>query len=493
MTKRYFWLALLFNVLLLSLRIYEISLERYALYGDEAQYWTWAKALDWGYYSKPPVVAWLIAATTALFGDSSFAIRLSSPLLHFGTALIVYGIAVRLYSERTAFWASITFASLPAVTLSSTLISTDPALLFFWALSLYGLVRAESENALKWWIFTGIAAGFGALSKYSMLFFGASALLYFYWQGTAKQQLRNPKLWAGVVATIAIYLPNLWWNAQHNFVSYLHTGDNAEGDGFGFFPGELFEFIAAQLAVFGPLLLGVLCLLLWRAARRRPEGKTALAVAFIAPMLSVILVISLLSRAHANWAAPIYIAATLVVVNWLLERGLKWLLVISLLLHMGAACIFYHFDQSAKLAGIELTRKNDPFRRLKGGIELADAAAARMKLYPHAKIVSEERRVVANLMYYLGEQTRAHGHTYRQPTIIYKWNAEGRIRDHYDLMTNMNAVKGADFLMITRTDSPKKFAPYFRSIETLKPITIPLYRDYSLKYVVYLLKGFKGY
>ncbi len=32
---------------------------------DEAQYWAWAQSIQLGYYSKPPMVAWAIAATTA--------------------------------------------------------------------------------------------------------------------------------------------------------------------------------------------------------------------------------------------------------------------------------------------------------------------------------------------------------------------------------------------------------------------------------------------
>ena len=31
------------------------------LSGDEAYYWDWGRNLDWGYYSKPPGIAWLMA------------------------------------------------------------------------------------------------------------------------------------------------------------------------------------------------------------------------------------------------------------------------------------------------------------------------------------------------------------------------------------------------------------------------------------------------
>lgn len=469
--------VLAFNLLLLGLRVFDLSLERYALYGDEAQYWTWAKALDWGYYSKPPMVAWAIALTTALFGDSAFAIRLSSPLFHFGTALLLFAIGRMTFSERVGFWASLTYATLPAVTLSSTLASTDPALLFFWALALFGFLKAEQDNRLRWWLLTGLAAGLGGLSKYNMLFFGASALLYLYQRGTLALQLKNPRLWVGGLLALVIYLPNFFWNAQHGFVSYLHTSDNAEGEGFSLNPGQLLEFLAGQLAVFGPLLFP---LLLWLMVKGRSRFKP-----FVTPMLLAILLISLLSRAHANWAAPIYVAATLMVVVWLLETGRQRWLAASIALHLTLAALFYSFQPLVEFSGIQLSRKSDPFRRLKGQHELAEGARALLEKFPDAKLVSEERRVVATLMYYLREGNK--------PAKIYKWNPKGIVQDHYDLITDMNASKGADFIMIARTDDPRKFFPYFREHGRMQPIAIPLYPDYSLTYRVYLLEDFKGY
>ena len=56
------------------------------LYVDEAYYWGWSRALDWGYFSKPPVIAALIAASTRLLGDSIIAIKLPSLLLYPATA-----------------------------------------------------------------------------------------------------------------------------------------------------------------------------------------------------------------------------------------------------------------------------------------------------------------------------------------------------------------------------------------------------------------------
>ncbi|RYG37216.1 MAG: glycosyl transferase, partial [Burkholderiales bacterium] len=57
---------------------------------DESQYWRWSRTLDFGYYSKPPLIAWIIAASTSVFGDSEWAIRLPSPLLHGVAAMFLF-------------------------------------------------------------------------------------------------------------------------------------------------------------------------------------------------------------------------------------------------------------------------------------------------------------------------------------------------------------------------------------------------------------------
>ena len=341
------------------------------------------------------------------------------------------------------------------------------------------MLRAEEEeeDQLEWWLFAGIAAGFGGLSKYSMLFFAASAALYFYEKGTFKNQLNNKKLWLGVAAAALVYLPNLWWNTQHHFVSYLHTEDNATGQGVGFHPLALLEFTAAQLAVFGPIL----CVYLWKLSLRQGSRWKA----FVVPMLSVIMAISLFSRAHANWAAPVYIAATLWVVSWLLETRREHWLKISLILHLVLAAVFYGFQPIINVTGIELTKKTDPFFHLRGQRELADAVREAHQKFPHTKLISEERRIVAGLLYYLRD-----GST---PAPIYKWNARGIIQDQYDLISNMNSAKGADFIMISRLGDAQAFFPYFQSHQQLKPIVITLDKDYTQTYQVYLLQGFKGY
>ncbi|MBS0244076.1 MAG: glycosyltransferase family 39 protein, partial [Proteobacteria bacterium] len=104
--------------LLLAFRLVVLWFNGTDLFFDEAQYWTWAQEPAFGYYSKPPLIAALIGATDAVCGETTFCIRLSAPLLHTATSALIFLIGRRLYDERTGFWAALTFATLPGISLS---------------------------------------------------------------------------------------------------------------------------------------------------------------------------------------------------------------------------------------------------------------------------------------------------------------------------------------------------------------------------------------
>lgn len=113
-----------------TIRIYYLTINPYPLFMDEAQYWDWARTLEWGYYSKPPMVAWMIALTTSLFGDAEWALRVGSPVAHGVTAIVLYFLANELHSKKAGMLTAITYLLLPAVTVSSSLISSTTARLY---------------------------------------------------------------------------------------------------------------------------------------------------------------------------------------------------------------------------------------------------------------------------------------------------------------------------------------------------------------------------
>ncbi len=475
---------LLFIAAVTIYRYYVLTHVNIDLYADEAYYWGWAQSFEFGYYSKPPMVAWLIMASTALCGDSFVCIKIGSLFVYIFTTLNIYFLAKELFDdEKIAFFSGVAFLTLPAVWLSSLIISTDVPFLFFWSLGMLFFVKALKSDKTIYWLIVAVAGGGGLLSKYTMIIFVVSALLFLALSPTYRHHLKNPKLYLAMLLAALIYLPNLYWNYTHEFVSFKHTEDNAHLEGPLFHPLRMLEFLGAQFGVFGPIFFGWLLAVLLQVRKIREDERLYLLWWFIVPFFALILTISLLSRAHANWSAPMYVASTLLVVSWLVMRKKRgWLtaaIVMNILLGVG----LYHYHDLAKAAGVELTRKSDPYKRVLGWRELGKEVGEILKRYPNAKLLSDDRKTMAELIYYIEPH----------PFDAVKWNPRHTLLDHYELMTDMQKHIGEDFVFVTFRSNIPDVKACFDSAKLIKRIEIPLYKDYKMVYYVYYLKRFKGY
>lgn len=310
--------------LILLARIAALLASPMELYADEAQYWRWGRSLDWGYYSKPPMIAWLIHLVTSLLGNTEWAVRLPAPFLHTFAAVFLYFTGRDIYSPRIGFFASLLYVLMPAVALSSTVLSTDGVLMPFWALGLWMLWRLR-ENKGGWVSVAGLglAIGAGFLSKYAMLYFLIGMVLSASIDPPTRKALLSWKGLAAFGLGAAIFAPHMAWNAANQFKTISHTVDNANLGGPLFHPEHALEFLGDQLGVFGPLSLIALLagLFLMRSADKRLKARDRWLLSFTLPVLGIILFQAVLSRAHANWAVTAYPAASILVAAWLVRAG----------------------------------------------------------------------------------------------------------------------------------------------------------------------------
>ena len=464
------------------------------LYPDEAQYWLWSLTPDWGYYSKPPVVAWLIAATTHLAGnDNELSVRLAAPLLHFGTAIMIYQLAHRLYDARIAFWSSVAYATLPGVWVSAVIISTDTPLLFCWAVALYAFVRArepagEGRGGERWWWGAGVASGFGLLSKYAMAYWMISALLFLLVYRDERRHL--PRFGAAMLLALLIYSPNFFWNWQHGFVSYHHTEANAGLGGPLFHPDKFLAFFGSQFGVFGPVLFAALIIIGVLARRTLNERREAMLAFFALPTLAMMLVVSFLSRAEPNWSAPTYLSATVLVIAFLLSQMPRLLVWGSVALHVAVAVAIAEAKPLTQLVGYELPGKYDPLHRLEGWRQLGTTVGRMLAENPGTHLMADDRELMAALIYYV----RPH------PFDSLKWNGAGGIHDQFDLTAQPEKFIGKNFLLVSYRNYIDNIVGRFATSGPVERITIflgppiktggePLTRVYQVR----LLGDFKGY
>ena len=465
---------------LLILRLAALAFNATDLFFDEAQYWSWAQEPAFGYYSKPPLIAALIGAAGEVCGDSTFCVRLASPLLHTVTAGLVFLVARRLYDDLAGLWAAVTFATLPGVSFSAGIISTDVPLLTAWALALLGLVGLVQDRD-RWApaLALGLGLGLGLNAKYAMAFFPASLAVWLIATPSARWLLRDPRLWLALAIGVALIAPNLAWNMANKFATFAHTADNAKWGGSLLHIGKGLEFVAAQFGVLGPILAAGLILTLRRAWREGLSAPDRLLLCFTLPVLVAITAQAFVSRAHANWAATAYVAGSILIPATFLRLGLDRWLRLSLGVHLGILVLMM---ASTTFAGrFTLPLAGDPFQRTLGWRELGERtrtilAAARDSGRSYAAVMADDRAVTASLLYYMrGDRTP-----------IIAWRDGPRPLDHYEMTRPFSQATGEPVLLVATRQDSARITSWFLKVATVsdQPVPAGLGRPRDVRFIV---------
>jgi 4-amino-4-deoxy-L-arabinose transferase-like glycosyltransferase len=458
------WLAGVLLVLLV-VRVLALAVNGTDLFFDEAQYWSWGEDLAFGYYSKPPLIAWIIRAATEVCGPSEFCVRLPSPIIHTVTAVAVFLLGRRLYDTTTGLVAALGFATIPGISLSSGIISTDVPLLLFWTVALLGFVALFDTRA--WWpaLLIGLGFGLGLNAKYAMAYFVLCTAIYLAVTPERRAVLRDGRLWAGFALGVLLIVPNMVWNAQHSFATFSHTADNANWGGQLFNPGKMLEFLGAQFGVFGPILFGTLIALVVRFWKSPPIGPDRLLLAFALPVLCIVTMQAFISRAHANWAAVSYIAAVVLVSGVMVrEQAWRWIRA-SFAIH--AAVIVLLAVATAAAGRFALPGGADPFARTLGWRAVAEAtrvelAKARAAGKPFGSVLTDDRSMTAELLYYMRGE----------PTPVLAWRGPGRPEDHYELSRPFTSKSPEPVLLVSLRAEDREVRPSFRQAERMKHVDI---------------------
>ncbi len=485
------WFLLIAALALLTLwRLWARQHADVELFFDEAYYWAWSRDLDWGYYSKPPMVAWLIRLGTTLFGNTEFGVRSPAALLYPATSVVLFMLGRRLFAESpkrdaVALTGALTFATLPMIGFATWFVTTDAPLLFFWSLALLFYVRALDSDAWRDWLLLGGALGLGMMSKYSLVFFAPCMLAHLALTGRLIRQLRNPRLYAAAGLALAIVVPNLLWNAAHQFASFKHTAEISQVDRATFKFGNMLAFVAAQFGLFGPILLGGLVL---AVMRRRPvwrDNALTLLACFTFTPLILFTGLAFTSRAFANWAAFSYVAAAPLIAALWIHAGRRRLLAAGIALNLLIGAFLFHYHDFANLAGIQLSRKTDPYHRVKGWRALGEAVAVELAAYPDARLAGENRDMLAELGFYAGRTVSSALH----PLIH---NPSGRISNHYALTADIRDHPQGEFLFVSDTDHPDLAPAVFREATRITTVRVPLYPGYDRVAYLWLARDYQG-
>lgn len=351
------WAGLLVALLLLARALVAMRLP---LSADEAYYWLWSKHLDFGYFDHPPAIAWLIRAGTLFLGDSAIGVRASGLVLSLVASALVFKSALLMLQDRSRAWLAVLLFNLTLMISVEMLAATpDMPSVAASALFLFALAKLQRSGDGRWWLAVGAAAGLGMLSKYSAGFLGLGALVWLFADAKARPWLKTAWPWLGGAVGLLLFLPNLLWEASHQWETFAFQFGRAAGGQWT--PRFLAEFFGAQLGLATP---GIFVLGLAGLIQARRGTDRFLLTALMLPAIAYFLIHALHDRVQGNWPSFLFPAFCILAASAFAGEGrlVRW----SSSLAMPLAGLMLLLVYGQALTGFLPLGKADPLPRLLG-------------------------------------------------------------------------------------------------------------------------------
>ncbi len=225
----------------------------YGFHRDELATLDDARHLAWGFVAYPPITPFFGWISLHLFGTWLPGFRLFASIAAALVAVLTAATVREFGGGRTPQILAAA-ATLPFSLATGSLMQYVAFDYLWWVLTFYCFIRLLKSNNPRWWLGVGASIGLGMLTKYSMLFCVAGLLVAFAF-ARRWRDLRSPWLWTGAGIAILLFLPNLLWQASHQFISleflqHIHARDVRIGRTKDFLPDQL------KMTLFGfPLVL----------------------------------------------------------------------------------------------------------------------------------------------------------------------------------------------------------------------------------------------
>ena len=334
---------------------------------DESHYWLWAQHLDYGYYSKPAGIAWVMYAAQRVaefFGywhiDHGMpALRLASIVFGLGSGLLSALLASRIWRDDRAAIAVIALsAGVPMFAVGSLLITIDAPMYFCWAAAVYCLWRRVESPSKPHWLYTAaFFIGLGMLFKPVLIAIPLCLLLAMRFDATIRAAFNNRHALFGSLLILLMQTPVVIWNYAHDWVTFRHIGtqgglkglESGHGSSGPWYKGlaRMAEYLGGQAGGMGGIIFVLLVIAIVWAVRETRNAKLktqndptrtrgVFLLAFALPLWLFYFFLNLVAGTQPNWPATSYFAAMILMAGWVVhfwpqDRGFRFWIIGTIL------------------------------------------------------------------------------------------------------------------------------------------------------------------
>ena len=218
---------------------------QYGFQRDELDILMNARQLDWGYVAYPPLTPFIARIGLAIFANSLQGLRLFSATAQ-GVVMLLAGLMARQMGGRRSaqVMAAIAAFIAPVGLMSGTLIQYLAFDYLWWVVVAFFTVCLLATDEPRYWLGIGAGIGMGMMTKYTIVFW-AAGLVVAVLVSSMRKYLRSKWLWLGALLALVIFLPNMIWQIQHQFISLnflasIHARDIQWGRADSFLPDQLY-------------------------------------------------------------------------------------------------------------------------------------------------------------------------------------------------------------------------------------------------------------
>jgi 4-amino-4-deoxy-L-arabinose transferase-like glycosyltransferase len=444
----------------------------YDLAADEAYYWDWSRRLDYSYYSKGPLVAWLIATSTSIFGDTAFAIRFPAWLSAKAFSLVYYLFIRKIYTPRLALVSWLGMQSMLFFATLGLAHTTDPATMLLWLLALCFSVIAINKQNTSYWGLVGLSAGIAFLSKATSIILLPAISMFLFFTQSLRFNIRTKGFLYACILFFWCLLPIVFWNYMHDWVHFQHNVEHlSKGTSGAVTYRYILELIFGQMGLVGPVFFVIIIyayVLSW-GRWRRGDVISGLYCFTGAPLIAICFYVSLTKRVYANWPMPIYIGGLLLVTHLVHEGVLsskRWKGIIKKGFFINAVVLIIAY---LPIMGITLgvPGKYLPTKKVVGWEALGMIASEQYNKiakgfsweedFDDLFILAGSYDVAASLAFYMKGQPR-----------VYCMESQAKRMNQYSIWGGLEEMNGKNALIVMKeNEPPEELIRSFNNIQAL--------------------------
>lgn len=456
------------------LRVGYLFINGLDLIGDESYYWDWSRRPDWCYYSKPPMVAWLIAVFTGLGGDDTAVVRLPAVVL--GTVFLgyLYATASAFYAPKAGALAVLLILAMPFNVLANFVMTIDPPLYCFWMMSLYYLHSALFDRHKSAWFWAGVATGAALLSKQAALLIPLM-LVIFLLIDKQRHALLKREFLLYLLPVLVCLVPIIVWNQQHDWVMFGHSKGHfgiKDAVTLGTRLEQAGTFVLYQLLLASPVMFIVILVMTCKAGIRFTRlSQEEQFLMLMGPVLLLgILILGLVQKVQGNWSMPFYFSALVLLSGQWLAGAWRKSLKIGLVLGYLMVALTYALPVLIQTFNLHNTPV-DPTYRFRHWQELAASiASVRQKSLPDTEgtfvIALGHRFLASQLGFYLPD------HPY-----VYRFEASGLVVSQYEVWGWPEDLVGKNAFIVAeqqQAEIPAQLTAAFEHVHEVGTVANPM-------------------